>query len=74
MANTVSKFNIGLSQKPPKLCPETNKEIAFFIIERLEVSKGLDCSNLTLLSPLAFLFKVFTPTQIPNYIGLPQEF
>jgi len=64
IANTLSKLHTGPSQWPPKFCPEINREITFFIIEKLEVFKGLDRFDLTLLSPLAFLLKVFRPTQI----------
>jgi len=62
---------MGLSQWPPKFHPKTSREIAFFIIERLEVSKGSNRSDLTLLSPLASLLKVFKPTWIQDHIGLP---
>jgi hypothetical protein len=61
---TLSKLHTNPSQWLPKFCPESNKEIAFFIIERLHVFKGSDCSDLTLLSPLASLLKIFRPTQI----------
>jgi len=62
--NTLSKLHTNPSQWPPKFCLETSKEIAFFIIKRLEVFRGSDRSNLTLLIPLASLLKVFKPTQI----------
>ncbi len=62
-----------MSQRPHKFCPETKKDTAFFIIERLEVSKGSNHSDLTLLSPLAFLLKVFRPTRTQDHIGLPRE-
>jgi len=63
-ANTLSKLHVRSSQWPPKFCPETSKEIAFFIIERLEVFKELDRSDLILLCPLASFLKVLRPTQI----------
>ncbi len=64
MINTLSKFHISLNQWPLKLCPKTSKETAFFIIEKLEVSKGSDHSDLGFLNALASLLKVFRPTQI----------
>jgi hypothetical protein len=73
MANILFEFHTGLSQWPPKFRPKTSKEIAFFIIERLEVSKGSYHFNLTLLSPLASLLKVFRPTWIQDHIGFPRE-
>jgi hypothetical protein len=49
---------------PLKFYPKTNRETAFFTIEMLEVFRGSDCSNLTLLSPLASLVKALRPIQI----------
>jgi hypothetical protein len=64
IANTLSKLHTGPSHWQPKFSLETNKEIAFFIIERLEVFKGSYLFDLTILSPLASLLKVFRPIQI----------
>jgi hypothetical protein len=57
-------FALAQIQWPPKFCPETSKKFAFFIIERLQVFRGSDHFDLTLLSPLASLPKVLKPTQI----------
>jgi hypothetical protein len=61
---TFSKLHTSPSQCLPKFCLETSKEITFFIIKRLDIFKGLDRTDLTLLSPLASFLKVFRPTQI----------
>ncbi len=68
-----SNFTLAWVSGHLSLHPETSKEIAFFIIKRLEVSKGLDHFDLIFLSPLASLFKVFRPTQIQDHIRLPRE-
>ncbi len=60
--NTLFEFHASLSQWPPMFCLETNKEIAFFIIKRHEVSKGSNCFVFTFLSPLAFSQSLQTHT------------
>ncbi len=74
MTYTFSEFQSGMSKRPPQFCLKTRKDTTFFIIERLNVSKGSDHSNLTLLSPLTFLVKVFrTPRKIGRqHIHFPQ--
>lgn len=69
--NTLSKLHTSPSQCPPKFCSETSKEIAFFIIQKLEVFRGLNHFDLTLLSPLTSLLKAFRPIQITlsNFLG-----
>jgi hypothetical protein len=44
-----------------EILSKTNKEITFFIIERLDVFRGSNCFDLTLLNPLASPLKVFKP-------------
>ncbi len=63
MVNTFSKSCIGVSLWPPKFNPIITLFTAFFNKDRLEVSKGSNHSDLSLLNPLAFLllFKIFRP-------------
>jgi hypothetical protein len=63
-----------MSQRPPKFCPVTTSDIAFFIKERLEVYKGSDRFDLSLEPTSLFSSsQILQTTQTQDHIGLPHE-
>ncbi len=79
MANIFFDFHIGMSQMltkfqmPAKFYLETKKTLPFSSQRGLRFPKGSNRFDLTLLSPLASLLKVFKPTRIQDHIGRTWE-